>query len=148
MYKKILIATDGTELAGRALSHGLALAKSVGATVLIATVTELWSALEMVQKAEGQVRDPIGDYERMAAEYATGILEAAEQEAKKAGVACETRHISDRHPSDGIIEAASDGGCDLIVMSSHGRRGVNRLLLGSEAHEVLSHSKIPVLIVR
>jgi nucleotide-binding universal stress UspA family protein len=63
-------------------------------------------------------------------------------------VSCETLHVRDSHPADGIIMAASQKGCDLIVMASHGRRGVDRLLLGSQANEVLTRSKVPALIVR
>ena len=68
--------------------------------------------------------------------------------AKAAGVSCETVHVKDQHPAEGIIAAAKDKACDLIVMASHGRRGLGRLLLGSQANEVLTHSKVPALIVR
>ena len=82
-------------------------------------------------------------YETLAANYAGKILAAAAEDAKAAGVACETRHVSDRHPSDGILEAAKDAGCDLIVMSSNGRRGFKRLLLGSQATAVLTRVLSP-----
>lgn len=76
------------------------------------------------------------------------ILTHAADAAKTQAVRCETVHVRDRHPAEGIIETALQKGCDLIVMASHGRRGVNRLLLGSQANEVLTHSKVPALIVR
>jgi len=75
-------------------------------------------------------------------------INAAAQTAKTAGVACELVHVPDQHPAEGIIATAEKNGCDLIVMASHGRRALGRLLLGSQVNEVLAHSKIPVLIVR
>ena len=148
MYKRILIATDGSELASRALAHGLALAKEVKAPVTLVTVTQPWSAFDMAHKAREGNRDPMRQFEEIAAASAKVILDAAEQEAKIAGVACEIVHVPDQHPAEGIIATAEKNGCDLIVMASHGRRAVGRLLLGSQAVEVLSHSKVPALIVR
>jgi nucleotide-binding universal stress UspA family protein len=68
--------------------------------------------------------------------------------AEMIGVSCETLHVKDRHPGEGIIETAREKACDLIVMASHGRRGLGRLILGSVANEVVTHSTIPVLIYR
>jgi nucleotide-binding universal stress UspA family protein len=148
MYKHILIATDGSELAGRAVAHGLALAKEVKAPVTLVTVTELWSALDMAHKAREGQRNPLQQFEEIAAASAKSILDAAGQKAKAAGVACKLVHVPDQHPAEGIIATAEKNGCDLIVMASHGRRAAGRLLLGSQAVEVLSHSKVPALIVR
>jgi len=148
MYKHILIATDGSELAGRALAHGLALAKAVKAPVTLVTVTQPWSAFDMAHKAREGQRDPLHRFEEIAAASAKSILDAAGQKAKRAGVACKLVHVPDQHPAEGIIATAKKNGCDLIVMASHGRRAVGRLLLGSQAVEVLSHSKVPALIVR
>jgi nucleotide-binding universal stress UspA family protein len=148
MYKHILIATDGSELANHALAHGLALAKEVKARVTLVTVTQLWSAFDMAHKAREGNRDPLNEFEKIAVASAKAILDAAAQKAKIAGVACELIHVPDQHPAEGIIATAEKNGCDLIVMASHGRRAVGRLLLGSQAVEVLSHSKVPALIVR
>lgn len=148
MYKHLLIATDGSELADRALAHGLALAKEVRAAVTLVTVTQLWSAFDMAHKAREGNRDPMHQFEEIAATSAKKILDAAAQKAKLAGVACELVHVPDQHPAEGIIEIAEKKGCDLIVMASHGRRGVERLLLGSHVSEVLAHSKVPTLVVR
>jgi nucleotide-binding universal stress UspA family protein len=148
MYKHILIATDGSELAGRAVNHGLALAKSVNAPVTVVAVTELWSAFEMAHNYDRGQKDPIGRYEKMADEAAKNVLGKVSETAKSLGVNCKVVHVSDRHPADGIIATAKEVGADLIVMASHGRRGVNRLLLGSQANEVVTHSTVPVLIVR
>jgi len=148
MYKHILIATDGSELATKALEHGLALAKRDNARVTLVTVTEPSSAFDIVQDALQGRPDPIGQFEAALAAAANRILDDATQRANANGVACERVHIKDEHPAEGIVAAAKDGDCDLIVMASHGRRGVSRLLLGSQAYEVLTHCKVPALIVR
>lgn len=148
MYKHILIPTDGSELASRALAHGLALAKEVNAPVTLVTVTQPWSAFDMAHKAREGDRDPLHQFGEIAAASAKSILDVAGQKAKAVGVAFELVHVPDQHPAEGIIATAEKNGCDLIVMASHGRRAVGRLLLGSQAVEVLSHSKVPALIVR
>ena len=148
MYKKILIATDGSDLAGKALDQGLEMAKTCGADVIIATVTNIWSALEMAHHVQVGEQNPVADYEAAATASATKILNAAKDKATKAGVTCTTVHIRDRHPAEGIINAAETNDCDLIIMSSHGRRGIEKILLGSVAAEVLTHCKTPVLVAK
>lgn len=148
MYKHVLIATDGSELATRALEHGLDLAKRDGARGTVVTVTEPWSALELAHEARLRHPDPVGQFEALAAAAAKRVLDEAAQRAKAHGVSCEFVHVKDQHPAEGIVAIAKEKGCDLIVMGSHGRRGVSRLLLGSQAHEVLTHCTVPALIVR
>ena len=148
MYKKILIATDGSDFAKAAVEQGIKLAKLVGASITIITITELWSALEMAQKTKGGAINPIEDYEKTASEAARKILAAAEQQAISHGLICETVHIKDMHPAEGIIETAKSKGSDLIVMASHGRRGIQKILLGSIASEVLTRTTLPVLVVK
>jgi len=148
MYKHILIATDGSELASRAVSHGLALAGATKARVTVVTVTEAWSSFDLAREARHGVQNPILEFEQAAATAARGILEMAAQAGKSQGVACDTVHVQDQHPAEGIIATAKDKSCDLIVMASHGRRAIGRLFLGSQAIEVLTHSKVPALIVR
>lgn len=148
MYKSLLIATDGSELAQKAVTQGLALAKSLNAAVTFVTVTADWSAAEMAERAERGEVHPVEDYEKRVATWAADVLSACEEAAKKIGVSCTTVHAKDRQAADGIIEAAKSSGCDLIVMSSHGRSGVGRLLLGSVATKVLTYGTIPVLICR
>jgi nucleotide-binding universal stress UspA family protein len=148
MYQRILIATDGSELAGKAVNHGLALAKRLNVPVTAVTVTELWSALEIGRMARQGHHNAVAEFEDMAATSAKNILDKVKETAKSEGVACEVIHVPDQHPAEGIIAIAKDKGCDLIVMASHGRRGLNRILLGSQANEVLTHSKVPALIVR
>lgn len=148
MYKKILIATDGSELSNRAVAHGLKLANELKVPVIVLTVTQLWSAMDLARDARLGKPKPIEHFEELAAASAKVILDAAAEQAKHAGVAYELLHIPDQTPADGIITTAEQKGCDLIVMASHGRRTVGRLLLGSQVSEVLAHSKVPALIVR
>jgi len=148
MYKQILIATDGSELANRAVDHGLKLAKEVNAPVTLVTVTGPWSAFELAHEARMGNSDPVRQFEEMAAASAKVILDNAARKAKAAGVTCELIHVPDQHPAEGIIALAEKKACDLIVMASHGRRAVGRLLLGSKVSEVLAHGNVPVLIVR
>ncbi len=144
MFKHILIATDGSELAERAVAAGLALAKALNARVTALTATEPWSAMVTGEPA---LVFPIEDYEKAAAENAARILSGVSAVAKAAGVDCETVHVSD-FPAEGIVEMAQVRGCDLIVMASHGRRGLSKLLLGSQATRVLALSPVPVLVCR
>jgi nucleotide-binding universal stress UspA family protein len=148
MYQHILIATDGSEMGERSVAHGLALAAVVKAKVTIVTVTEQWSALDIAVEARRQNPNPIQQFETMANAQAATILEEASSKARAAGVTFDTVHVRDRYPAEGIVETAQQEQCDLIVMSSHGRRGIGRIVLGSQAYEVLTNTKIPVLIVR
>lgn len=148
MYKNILIATDGSKLASEGVSHGLDLAKSLNVPVTVVTTTDTWNTVAMANQMEATGNLPIQHYEDSMAKSAAKILSHVEGEAKKRGVTCETIHVADRHPADGIIETASAKNADLIVMASHGHRGVKQVLLGSVASEVLHSSKTPVLIVR
>jgi nucleotide-binding universal stress UspA family protein len=148
MYRHILAATDGSDSANKAVRHAAALAKATGARLTIVNVTQMWSSLDIAHAAEAGVQNPVGEYEAMAAKSAERVLAAAKALAAADGTTCDTVHIQDRAPAEGIIAAAKDKGCDLIVMATHGRRGLGRLLLGSQAAEVLSTSTVPVLIVR
>jgi nucleotide-binding universal stress UspA family protein len=91
---------------------------------------------------------PTNAYEKAAVETASRVLASVVELARKSDVACATVHAKDQHPAEGILDTAKKAGCDLIVMASHGRRGLGRLLLGSEAVKVLTHSTVPVLICR
>jgi nucleotide-binding universal stress UspA family protein len=148
MYRHILIATDGSELGTKALEHGLTLAKEVGAPVSIVTVTEPWSPFDMAQEARAGRPDPIGQFEAIAVAAASRILDGAAARAKAKGVSCDVVHVKDRHPAEGIVSTATEKQCDLIIMGSRGLRGMSRLLLGSQAYEVLTHCRVPSLIVR
>lgn len=145
MFKHILIATDGSELAQKAVVQGLDIARGMGAKVSIVNVTEPWVA---VAPGEVAMAFPIKEYDESVSTNAENILAATKHQAERAGVTCATLHVRDQFPAEGIIETAEKHGCDLIVMSSHGRRGLMRFLLGSQAIKVLTHSAIPVLVCR
>jgi nucleotide-binding universal stress UspA family protein len=145
MYKNLLIATDGSELADKGVMHGIALAKALGAKVTIVTVSDPWTAYVT---GEVGASFPIDEYERAREVSASAILAAAAKRAEASGVACEKRYVKDEYPAEGILETAKNEGSDLIVMASHGRSGVQRLLLGSQANKVVTHSKVPVLVCR
>jgi nucleotide-binding universal stress UspA family protein len=148
VYRRILAATDGSEQAQKAVSHAATLAKATGAGLVIVNVTQLWSALDVAHAAEAGIRNPVADYEAMAAKAAEGVLTTAKALAGAHGMNAETLHIQDRAAAEGILAAANDKACDLIVMGTHGRRGLGRLLLGSQVAEVLTISQVPVLVVR
>ena len=148
MFKHILIATDGSELAEKAVAHCIALARHLGAKATAVTVTERWDALSMAALAERNIPNPVADYEERMTAAATRVLWGVDEVAKRLGYACATIYVKDRHPADGIIETAQAQGCDLIVMASHGRRGLSKLLLGSQANKVVTLSHTPVLVYR
>lgn len=148
MYTHILIATDGSELAQKAETTGLTLAKDLKAKVTAVTVTEPWDALSMAALAERGMPNPVADYDEAVAAAANRILWGVGETAKKIGMPCTTVHVKDRHPAEGIIETAKERGCDLIVMASHGRRGISKMLLGSQATKVATLSSVPVLVCR
>lgn len=148
MYHHILIATDGSERAHHALVHALTLGKAVGASVTVLTATEPWTATEMASRAALGDRRPIDDYEREAQAFATRIFDAARHKADEIGVACDYVHKPDSRPSEAILRVAQARGCDLIVVSSHGREGLSRMIIGSQAGEVIAGAKAPVLVCR
>jgi nucleotide-binding universal stress UspA family protein len=131
MYKHILIPTDGSELAERAVTHGLSLAKFVGAKVTVIIVAEAFAK-----------------YTEQIKEYNSSALDRVANAAKQAGVPCETIQVHDAQPYEAIVATATDRGCDLIVMASHGRSGLSAVVLGSVTNKVLTHTKIPVLVVQ
>jgi nucleotide-binding universal stress UspA family protein len=145
MYKHILIATDGSDLARKAVFEGLNIAKALGSQVTIVTVTEPW-ATQMV--GEAAIAFPYETYNKTMAANAAEILAGASDAARSANVRWSTVHVRERHAAEGILEAAKANGCDLIVMASHGRRGLAKLMIGSQAQKVVTHSTIPVLICR
>ncbi len=148
MYKNILIATDGSELAARGVEHGLALAGPLGAKVTVLTITEPLQR-EAVQAAiAGGVHDPVARYDQQIDAVMKERFASIGRRVSEHGVSVDLLHEIDDHPAEAIIRVANLKRCDLIVMASHGRRGVQRLLLGSQTAEVLAHSAIPVLVVR
>jgi nucleotide-binding universal stress UspA family protein len=145
MFKHILVPTDGSDLSRKAVLYGVQLAKESGAKVTSLTVTDPYRVATM-----DTVLIPVDEeeYAEQSRRLAERAMEQVKMAAEAAGVPCETiREIHDQ-PYRAIIDAAHALGCDLIVMASHGRRGISALLLGSETVKVLTHSTIPVLVYR
>ena len=144
MFQRILVPTDGSDITQKAVDTTIALAKSLGAQVYTISVKEPfpYSAISEMQPTPPQ--EFFDAQERIASTRVQGVREAC----AAAGVACEAHTVEALHPWEAIIEHARTMECDLVVMASHGRRGVTALLLGSETQKVLTHTKVPVLVVR
>ena len=144
MFKRILVPTDGSEITQKAVATAIGLAKSVGAALYTLSVKEPfpYSAISEMQPVPPQ--EFFDAQERIASERVNAVRDAC----KAADQVCAAHTVEAVHPWESIIEHAKNNACDLIVMSSHGRRGVTALLLGSETQKVLTHSSIPVLVVR
>lgn len=146
MYTSILIPTDGSELSQKAVRHGVALAKTHGAKVIGIHVIPDY---HLMIAYEGSF-DPVTEerIEQEAKARAESYLALVKDTAAQAGVPCETVCETSDHPHDAILKTAEAKSCDLIVMTSHGRRGIAAVLLGSETRKVLTYARIPVLVVR
>ncbi len=145
VHQHILIPTDGSELSRNAIDYGMALAKSVSAKVTVLTVSQ---PFHMLAADPLTITDTPEEYAKRVATIAEKYLDAARQAAMAAGVNCETLHVEHDQPYQAIIDTATGKSCDLIVMASHGRRGISAVVLGSETVKVLTHSTIPVLVFR
>ncbi len=145
MFKHILIATDGSDLSRKAMLYAMQLAKESGAKVLALTVRPPYmvSSMDMIAVV-GSQEEFVADSKR----YADHTLEQARMAADAAGVKIDAVQEEHDQPFRAIIDCALANKCDLIVMASHGRRGMSALLLGSETTKVLTHSTIPVLVYR
>ncbi len=147
MYKNLLVATDGSKLSDKAVAHAISLAQALGGSL-----TAFYAAPDypMPAYADGVVYEPVSrkEYGKLAAEDAQKILDAAATKADAAGVACKTAYAIAAAPWEAILAAAKKNKVDAIVMASHGRRGLSAVLLGSETQKVLTHSKLPVIVVR
>jgi len=148
MYKHILIATDGSELANKGLEHGLALSRRLDATVTVLTVSEPLSQQVAAAVRMAGIEDPVVRYDQQIDAMMEERFAQVQERGAAHGVAVNLAHEIDNSPADAIVRYAKLNGCDLIVMTSHGRRGMQRALLGSQTAEVLAHTTIPVLVVR
>lgn len=145
MYDHILIPTDGSELGDKAVHHGIALAKVLGAHVTILRATPPPAPIVV----EGVVIGlPPEEEQRQMLARVEEHLAKLQAEASSAGVACQWKRVEHDQPWRAIIDAVIELDATLIVMASHGRRGVSALLLGSETQKVLTHSTTPVLVYR
>lgn len=145
MLDHILIPTDGTEISIQAAAFGVQLAKRMGAKVTAVTVT---TPADAIMVGEVCVIRNTEEYEEKASASAGVMLDAVSKLATDAGVACEKVHARSPLPWHGILEAAKSRNADMIVMASHGRRGLSAMLIGSETQKVVNHSHIPVTIYR
>ncbi len=145
MFKKILVPTDGSPLSEKAVDCAVRFARKTGAGLVGISVAEPYAPNALPESAAASFSNPYG--ERMRA-LATRNVAAIAHAAQAAGVPCETLVTVSFSPQDEIIKAAAQHGCDAIFMASHGRKGLDKLLLGSETQKVLTHTKIPVLVLR
>ncbi len=143
MFKNILIPTDGSDLAEKAVKAGIAFAREIQAKATVLTVTEPFHVFTLKTQA---VEDTPEEYRKHMHEHALETLSAAANTAKAAGVACETVEVENEHPYQAIVDTAKNRGCDLIMMATHGRRGMSAIVYGSETAKVLTHSDVPVLV--
>jgi nucleotide-binding universal stress UspA family protein len=147
MYKHILLPTDGSKLSAHAIAQGVALARATGGRITGLFVAPAPTPLvfEGLLPVAYLQPDEHSALTRRAAEKYLGAIEKA---AAEAGVSCETLSVEGEYPADTILDIASRRKCDLIVMASHGRRGLAGVLLGSETQKVLTHAAVPVLVCR
>jgi len=142
MFKHILLPTDGSKLSEKSVKQGIRMAKALKANVTALHVIPKFHAfayqLNMLESTQDQFSDKSAD---VANEYLSFVK-------KVASVECDVVHVTSDKPFKEIIDTAKKKKCDLIMMASHGRRGVERFLLGSETQKVLTHSQIPVLVYR
>ena len=147
MYRHILVATDGSKLAERAVTNGISLAKSLSAKVSVITVEPSFDVLHVPESQVRQMSEAFAKHSEQIKKHAASVLDRAADAAKALGVPCNKIQIEHDNPYEAIIAAANDNACDLIVMASHGRSGISAVLLGSVTNKVLTHTKIPVLVV-
>jgi len=145
MFKNIFLPTDGSDLSRKAVLYGVQLAKLTGGKVTVFTVRAPYVVSSM------DFGSAIGTQEQFDEETkasANRALEQARMAGEAAGISVEAVQEIHDQPFRAIVDSATANHCDLIVMASHGRRGVSALLLGSETNKVLTHTKIPVLVYR
>lgn len=144
MFKKILVPTDGSEVSSKAIQAAIQTARLSGGALYALSVKDPfpYSAISEMQPVPPQ--EFFDAQERIAVSRVKEVIDAA----KAAGVSCTGHTVEALHPWEAILDHARSQECDLIVMASHGRRGLNAILLGSETQKVLTHSTLPVLVVR
>ena len=147
MFKHILVPTDGSQLSEDTASRAVSFAKEAGARI---TAFYAKPEFPVSYYGEGALIDSTTPekFAELAEQHAQEILDFVESLCQAAGVRCTKLTLTSDIPYEAIIDAATESECDLIFMSSHGRRGLSALLLGSETNKVLTHTKIPVLVYR
>lgn len=147
MFKNILIPTDGSPLSQKAVVQGVALAKSVGAKVTAFFAAPPATPIVYRDHLPVGYATP-GEREEMIRKTAAKYLGFVERAAKKAGISCESVHVTSDYPEEGILKVAQKKKCDLIVMATHGQGGLRGMLIGSVTQKVLNQAKIPVMVFR
>jgi len=147
MYKRILVATDGSELSAKAVEHALGLARLCQATLFALKVVPRYPQ-SYFEGGLALQADEVGRIEKQWADEGQAVVDDIQRQAQAQGITAQGLTSKSDVVSDAIIGAAKKHDCDLIVMASHGRKGVQRLLLGSETQQVLTHSHTPVLVLR
>jgi len=147
MYEKILVATDGSDLSKKAVSSAISLAALSGAGLVAIKIVPRYPQSYFEGGLALQATE-VGKIEKQWADEGQAVVDEVKRLAELEGVKTRALTIKSDIVSDAIISAAKKHKCDLIVMASHGRKGMKRLLLGSETHQVLTHSHIPVLVLR
>jgi nucleotide-binding universal stress UspA family protein len=147
MFKNILVATDGSKLSAKAVAYAIRVAKCSGAKLTVCFATTRYS---VGAHGEGVLYDAAseGRYDKLCREEGARILDSVARKTAAAGVKSNITQAVASAPWQAILATAKKSKCDLIVMASHGRRGISALLLGSETQKVLTHSKLPVIVVR
>lgn len=145
MFKHILLPTDGSELSEAAIRKGIQFAKSINAKVTAFHVILPFHVFTLQTEMLEDTKEQYEKQSKLNADQFLGVIKTA---AEKAGVSCNTHCVISDHPYEMIIKSAETHGCDLIMMASHGRSGMQGLLIGSQTQKVLTHSKIPVLVLR
>lgn len=147
MYQRILVATDGSTLSKKAVNSAIALAKLSGAELVVLKVVPRYPQSYF----EGGLALPAADIakvEKQWAEHGQAVVDAVAKSSAAKGLTVKPVIVKSDVVSEAIIATAKKHKCDLVVMASHGRKGVKRLLLGSETQQVLTHSHVPVLVLR
>ena len=144
MYKHILLPTDGSDLSKAAMNHGITLAKAIGARVTALVVS---TPLKSLVVDPSIVSGALDQYKVLVAEQTAKYLDNICNNAREAGVDCGALCIEHDKPYEAIVDTAKQQGCDLVVMASHGLRGVSAIL-GSETLKVLTHTSVPILVYR
>ncbi len=147
MYEKILVATDGSDLSKKAVSSAISLAALSGSSLVAIKIVPRYPQSYFEGGLALQATE-VGKIEKQWADEGQAVVDEVKRLAELEGVKTRALTIKSDIVSDAIISAAKKHKCDLIVMASHGRKGMKRLLLGSETHQVLTHSHIPVLVLR
>jgi nucleotide-binding universal stress UspA family protein len=147
MYKRILVATDGSDLSNTAVGSAIELAAAIGAELVALYVVPRYP----VSYFEGGITISVEDIARTEKQWSDkgqAVVDAVQELAKAQGVTAKALVAQSDLVAESIMSAATKHGCDLVVMASHGRKGIKRVLLGSETQHVLTHSTVPILVLR